>query len=113
MRKQSTRLLIGSTVCVAGIVGASAGSAFAGENKGNGEKNLNSLNSQSACSFSGLDELGFGEQTPDDPDGLFFGAPGFEFDRTQNFGQLVRFLEIWDPQDVGAGPAVACNGSGG
>jgi hypothetical protein len=112
MRKTTAKALIGSTISVITIVGLSS-AAFAGENKGNGEKNPNMLNARSACAFSGLDEVGFGEQAPDDQDGEEFGNPDFEFERTQNFGQLVRLLDSFDPQAGGAAPRFACNGSGG
>ena len=58
-------------------------------------------------------EVGFGEQAPDDQDGEAFEDPTFEFGRTQNFGQLVRLLDSFDPQNFGAAPSGACNGSGG
>jgi len=100
-----------AAIGTAALLSVGASSAFAGENRGNGDKNPAVLNANSICAYSGLDELGFGEQYPDDQDGLFFGAPDFEFDVAQNFGQLVALLG-YIPSDGEPGPRSECNGSG-
>jgi hypothetical protein len=81
-------------VCALAIVGASTGTAFAGEKTGNGEDTQGPAHANSICVFSGQN---------DNPDEAF---P--EDGRTQSYGQLVRKGQ----KDFFPSPGDACNPSG-
>lgn len=82
-----------SLVCAVAIVGATAGSAAAGEITGNGQPTAGPDHANSICVYSGQND------TPT--------APGPEGGRTQSYGQLVRKGAI-DPQAFN--PGDACRG---
>jgi hypothetical protein len=83
------RKLFIAVAVTAATLATGAGSVFAGEVTGNGQKSEFSQGA-SICKFSALN---------DDPS-----APGIEGGRVQSFGQLVRQL---GPQ--GGVPGTACN----
>ena len=77
---------------MAALTGAGAGTAFAGEETGNGKDTQGPAHANSICVFSGQND------TPDDP------AP--EGGRVQSYGQLVKQgLKSAVPS-----PGVACRG---
>jgi hypothetical protein len=93
LRKKSA---VAVAVCVVGLSGLSAGTAFAGEITGNGKWIAGNpdapLHGQSECAFSGQnDEFQLGDTS----------AP-----RTQSWGQNVR-----EAGPLGGVPGVACNPS--
>ena len=99
------RRVVAVAVCTAAVVGAGAGSAFAGEITGSGKWIAGSetapLKGKSECAYSGLnDNYVLGNPIPD--------ADGFS--RTQNWGQVGQegraFLT-----SLGFNPANACNPS--
>ena len=90
-------------VLTLGVVGATSGTAFAGERGGNGEPTpVKDHIASSICSFSGLEDMDH------DDDGDFDGPvqPGV----VQNWGAIPKevrdFLAI-----IGAHPGEACRGS--
>ena len=89
MSTRAIRKAMAVTVCAAAIVVGGASAASAGEVTGNGRPIA--VNGKSACAFSGLnDEVG--------------PVPGPETGRTQNFGQIVRYVG-----PLGGVPGAACN----
>jgi len=109
------RRKIAAAVCVLGVAGVSAGSALAGEITGNGKPLWTStfvvngevghtLHGQSACAFSGQEDLQFVDE-----DGMPLaeatkGVPG----HAQSWGQIPKagrdFLT-----SIGANPGNSCN----
>ena len=75
-------------ICASAIMALSANAAIAGEIKGNGERI--EVHGNSICAYSGLDD-------PDED----------QFGRTQNWGQLPKFVK--DGLKGVGHPGVACN----
>src|SRR5688500_7762212 len=96
MLQLTYKALVAMALFAVAVAGLGAGTAFAGENKGNGGKI--EINANSECAFSGLDET---EARPggDDPDGFLV---------SQSFGQGVRLSG--EPPMGRAVPSFACNG---
>jgi hypothetical protein len=92
----TSRTLLLVALLAMGVAGLGAGTALAGENKGNGGKII--INANSECAFSGLDETA---EHPggDDDDGFLV---------SQSFGQGVRLSG--EPPMGRAAPSFACNG---
>jgi hypothetical protein len=78
--------------CTAAIAIMTAGPSVAGEITGNGKATAAPEHGASACLYSGLDDP--------DPD---------PFDRTQNYGQIVKFLGPDGAAEVAPSPGDACN----
>ena len=76
-----------AAVCAATVAGAGAGSAFAGEITGTGERTAAPDHARSECAFSGLND----DDLPTDA-------------RAQSFGQIVK---VTGP--LGGIPGFACN----
>src|SRR4051812_40399458 len=104
--------MLAAASCVAAIVAATAGSAFAGEIRGpgsptgipaEGPDTAALAHTNSICAASGLNEFHAGE-------------PGELPIRTQSYGQLVR-AGVLDPSDPlirsTLGPGTSCNGHSG
>lgn len=82
-----------------------AGTALGGEVTGNGKSLKNddgSLNGNSECAFSGLNDTYSGDPDVPDADGFF---------RTQNWGQLSKAVRAF-LTSIGRNPGNACNPSG-
>src|SRR4051812_4815106 len=86
---------LASLVCAVAIVGATTGSAFAGEITGNGKPTAGPDHANSICVFSGKN---------DDPSGTQGHGPGGV---SQSFGQDVK-LGLANPQAFN--PGDACQG---
>ncbi len=98
MRRALMAVILGAVLFVA--LGANL--AFAGEITGNGKSLKNedgTLNGNSECAFSGLNDTFSGDPSVPDADGFF---------RTQNWGQIPKadrdFLV-----SIGVMPGTACN----
>ena len=97
------RKTLATMVVALGLVGATSGTAFAGERGGNGEATpVQGHIASSECSFSGL------EDWDDDGDGTFDAPvqPGV----VQNWGSIPKFIRDMIAAQ-GAHPGTACNGS--
>ena len=81
--QMALKRMLGGAVTAAMLVVATAGAASAGEVTGNGQPI--EVHGASICAYSGLDDVDEGED-PDDPSTDDFG-------RTQNFGQIARFVQ--------------------
>lgn len=94
---------LSALVIALGVVGATSGTAFAGERAGNGEPTpVKDHIASSICSFSGLEDMDH------DDDGDFDGPvdPGV----VQNWGIIPQdFREFL--ASIGAHPGDACRGS--
>ncbi len=90
-----TKSAVAAALCSAALVAAGAGTASAGEYKPNGEPTGARSNSNSICSYSGLNDVP--EGSPDE-------GPG---GRTQSYGQEVK-LGLVDPTQFN--PGDACQG---
>jgi hypothetical protein len=97
------KAIVAALLCSASVVGASAGSAFAGEINGKGEPVPGATTGRSECSYSGKD-------TPDDVEN---NPPGFDDDditavgktRVQSYGIIVRA----GGKAFAPSPGVACS----
>jgi hypothetical protein len=96
MLQMTWKTLIAVVLCAITVGGLGAGTALAGENKGNGGKI--EINANSECAFSGLDETAAHPGGDDDDDFLV----------SQSFGQGVRLSG--EPPMGRAVPSFACNG---
>jgi hypothetical protein len=98
--------MLTASVCAVAIVGAGAGSAFAGESTGSGKYTpIENDIAASICSFSGQN-----------PEGLLpVTDPNYEPGRTQSWGQIVAAGAISPSQLKGGDPmpGTSCNGHTG
>jgi hypothetical protein len=125
------KTLVAALLCGVSVVGLSAGSAFAGEINGKGERPMvvesypildengepvlnpvtgqpefgHVLHGKSECAFSGLNDEYIFEQPEEGPATDGFG-------RTQNWGQLPKETRDF-LRTVGAHPGDSCNPTGG
>jgi hypothetical protein len=93
-------------ICAALILGLGANAVFAGEITGNGKSLKNSdgtLNGNSICSFSGLNDTYSGDSSIPDEDGFFL---------TQSWGQLAKGVKDF-LKSINGHPGGSCKPSTG